>query len=111
MPVLVAKGTTHCGSGCTVGDLIAEWVILALPLSVFGHRLFGAWIYDYVLAFAFGILFQYFTIKPMKKVSRGESVKEAVKADSLSLTAWQIGMYGCDDEIHPRRRRPDELAP
>lgn len=94
MPVLVAKGTTHCGSGCAVGDLIAEWVILALPLSIFGHKIFGAWVYDYVLAFAFGILFQYFTIKPMKQLSRGEGIKEALKADSLSLTAWQVGMYG-----------------
>ena len=94
MPVLVAKATTHCGSGCTLGDLVAEWVILALPLSIFGHKLFGAWIYDYVLAFAFGILFQYFTIKPMKRLSRGEGIKEALKADSLSLTAWQVGMYG-----------------
>ncbi len=94
MPVLVAKGTTHCGSGCTLGDLIAEMVSLALPLSLFGHRLFGAWIYDYVLAFGFGILFQYFTIKPMKNLSRGEGLKQALKADTLSLTAWQIGMYG-----------------
>ena len=94
MAVLVAKATTHCGSGCTLGDLVAEWVSLVLPLSIVGYHIFGAWIYDYVLAFAFGILFQYFTIKPMKKLSRGEAIKAALKADSLSLTAWQVGMYG-----------------
>ena len=94
MPVLAAKSTTHCGSGCTLGDLVAEWLILLLPISIFGRKLFGARIYDYVLAFAFGILFQYFTIKPMKHLSRSEGFKAAFKADSLSLTAWQVGMYG-----------------
>lgn len=29
-----------------------------------------------------------------RQLSRGEGVKEAVKADFLSLTAWQVGMYG-----------------
>src|SRR4051812_25021646 len=24
-PVQVGKGTSHCGAGCTLGDLIAEW--------------------------------------------------------------------------------------
>ena len=83
MAVAVAKGTSHCGSGCTLGDLVAEWVILAVPLSLFGHRLFGAWVYDYVLAFAFGILFQYFTIKPMKHLSRGRgSIRRARSSGS-----------------------------
>jgi hypothetical protein len=50
------------------------------------------WIFDYVFAFVFGILFQYFTITPMKKLSRKEGLKQALKADSLSLTAWQVGM-------------------
>lgn len=92
--VLVGKGTTHCGSGCTLGDVTAELVMLLVPLSIFGHRLFGAWVYDFVLAFAFGIAFQYFTIKPMKHLSRGEGLKQAFKADALSLVAWQLGMYG-----------------
>jgi hypothetical protein len=44
--VLVAKSATHCGSGCTRGDLAAEWLIL-LPLSLFDHRIFGAWVHDF----------------------------------------------------------------
>lgn len=93
-PVQVVKGTTHCGSGCMLGDILAELLFLALPFTLFGHRLFGAWIYDYVAAFALGILFQYFTIKPMRQVSTGEAFKDALKADTFSLTAWQVGMYG-----------------
>ena len=33
-------------------------------------------------------------IKPMRELSVGDGLKQAVKADTLSLSAWQIGMYG-----------------
>jgi hypothetical protein len=85
-PIAVAKGTTHCGSGCTLGDIVAAIVFVALPVSLFGRELFGSWLYEYIAAFAFGILFQYF--------ASHHGLKDAVKADALSLTAWQIGMYG-----------------
>lgn len=96
---VAAVADTHCGAGCTLGDLAAEWGIFLLAwsgvsLSLFGHSIFATWIVDYALAFAFGILFQYFTIKPMKDLSPRKGFIEAVKADTLSLTAWQIGMYG-----------------
>lgn len=47
-----------------------------------------------MFAFLFGIAFQYFTIKPMKNLSVGKGLVAALKADALSLTAWQVGMYG-----------------
>ncbi len=90
----VGIGALHCGSGCALGDLAAEWLLVAFPLTVAGHKLFGAWIIDYLFAFAFGIAFQYFSIKPMRKLSVKEGLKSALKADSASLTAWQVGMYG-----------------
>ena len=93
-PVLVGKAATHCGTGCTLGDIAAELIFLALPFTLFGHRLFGAWIYDFVAAFLLGIAFQYFTIKPMRHESGVEGLKDALKADTLSLSAWQVGMYG-----------------
>lgn len=92
--VLAAKGATHCGSGCTLGDVGAELLALAVPFTLFGHAIFGAWIYDFLLAFAFGIAFQYFTIQPMRGLSPANGFKEALKADTLSLVAWQLGMYG-----------------
>jgi len=86
---------THCGSGCALGDLLAEGVLMPLlPITLFGHRIFAAWVVDYVAAFLFGIAFQYFTIKPMKHLSRVQGLIASVKADGLSLTAWQVGMYG-----------------
>jgi hypothetical protein len=39
-------------------------------------------------------VFQYFAIVPMRGLSFGKGVVAAVKADTLSLTAWQVGMYG-----------------
>jgi hypothetical protein len=90
----VSLATTHCGSGCTLGDICAEWIIFAAPFALFGRKLFASWALDYIFAFAFGVAFQYFTIKPMKALSVKEGIIAALKADSLSLTAWQVGMYG-----------------
>lgn len=85
---------SHCGSGCTLGDIIAESLLIVFPLTLFGHKIFAAWVVDYILAFGIGIAFQYFTIKPMRDLSVVDGLKQAVKADVLSITAWQVGMYG-----------------
>ncbi len=90
----VAVATTHCGSGCVVGDIVAEIFLLYVPVILFGRMIFGTWAVDYGFAFIFGIAFQYFTIKPMKQLTAGKALVTAVKIDSLSLTAWQVGMYG-----------------
>jgi hypothetical protein len=90
----VALGATHCGSGCVLGDIVSEWFTFFVPLVLFGHGIFGAWVLDYILAFLFGIAFQYFTIKPMRHLTPGQGLVAALKADSLSLTFWQVGMYG-----------------
>lgn len=102
MPVAVAKGTSHCGAGCTLGDIIAEWLGFAVPgvavafgwHSLFAEKTFAVWILDYLLAFLLGLVFQYFTIKPMRDLSAGQGIVEAFKADALSITSWQVGMYG-----------------
>lgn len=89
-----ALGATHCGSGCTLGDLVAEWFVVLVPFTLFGMRIFGTWTLDFVLAFLFGIAFQYFTIQPMRHLPVADGIKAALKADTASLTAWQLGMYG-----------------
>ncbi|MEC4817703.1 MAG: DUF4396 domain-containing protein [Scytonema sp. PMC 1069.18] len=90
----VGVGATHCGGGCTLGDICAEWFVFFVPIAIFGSHVFGTWLFDYILAFIFGVAFQFFTIKPMRGLSVGNGLKAALKADTLSLTAWQIGMYG-----------------
>ena len=75
--VTVAKGTSHCGAGCALGDLTAEWIAFAFPAFAvwFGwHTLIedkslAVWIPDFILALSFGIAFQYFSIKPMRHLT------------------------------------------
>ncbi|MEX6509164.1 DUF4396 domain-containing protein [Jiella sp. M17.18] len=101
-PAKVGKGATHCGAGCTLGDIIAEWLVFIVPAvavwfgykSIFPDKIFATWIVDYIFAFIIGVGFQYATIVPMRGLSPGKGIIEAVKADALSLTSWQIGMYG-----------------
>ncbi len=97
-----ALASTHCGGGCTLGDLVAEWTIYLAPgvlawfgyRTLFEHKIFAAWVLDFILAFAIGIAFQFFTIAPMRQLSPAQGLAAAIKADTLSLTAWQLGMYG-----------------
>lgn len=97
-PAMVALGSTHCGAGCSLGDLCAEWLVFATAVTLWplpNHKhIFASWFIDYGFAYAFGIVFQYFTIAPMRGLSLGKGIWAAIKADTLSLTAWQIGMYG-----------------
>jgi len=101
-PIVVAKGTNHCGAGCTLGDIVAEWSAFAFPgvalwfgwHRLFSEKMFAVWLLDFVLAFLFGVVFQYFTIKPMRNLTFTQGLAAALKADTASITAWQIGMYG-----------------
>jgi hypothetical protein len=89
----------HCGAGCALGDILAEWLAMERPAvltwfgwhSLFGDRMFATWGLDFVFAFVLGIAFQYFAIGSMKKPGAG--LIAALKADALSLIAWQAGMY------------------
>lgn len=97
----VANDTLHCGAGCTLGDIVAEWLVFLAPAvafgwgSLFGDRIFATWVVDFIFAYVFGVVFQYFAIAPMRGLSVGSGLWAAVKADTLSLVAWQVGMYGC----------------
>ena len=101
-PVMVFKGASHCGAGCTLGDIVVEWTVFAAPAvatwfgwhSLFAEKTFAVWIPDFLVAFLFGVAFQYFTITPMRGLSPGQGVVAALKADVASITAWQVGMYG-----------------
>jgi hypothetical protein len=90
----VTVGVTHCGAGCTLGDIIAEFTIFFGALSVAGSVLWAEFIGDYILAYALGIVFQYFTIAPMRGLSFGPGIWAAIKADTLSLTAFEVGLFG-----------------
>lgn len=49
---------------------------------------------DFAAAWALGIVFQYLAIKPGSGMAAGQALASAVKADTLSIVAFQVGMYG-----------------
>jgi len=86
--------TTHCGGGCVLGDLIGESVVSALSLTLFGSMLIAGWTVDFVLAFMLGVAFQYWSIRPMQPdMTPGMALRAALKADTLSILAFQVGMF------------------
>ena len=90
----VFMATSHCGAGCTLGDTIGEGGIYLLGITLFGSTLATAFLVDFVLAYAFGIIFQFFTIAPMRGLGVWDGLKSAVKADTISLVAFEVGMFG-----------------
>lgn len=85
----IALSTLHCGAGCTLADIIGESITAGLGLS-----LITGWSMDYVLALMIGVYFQYMAIQQMGRLSPKMAIGRALKSDILSLTAWQVGMYG-----------------
>ena len=92
-PTQVAVASFHCGAGCALGDLVSETLVPLLAISfagVFGSRL----LLDFVFAYGLGIAFQYFTIVPMRELSPREGLKDALRADTISIVLFQVGMFG-----------------
>jgi len=90
----VAVSTMHCGAGCTLGDMVGECWIFGAGLTMAGGALATRLRIDFLLAWAFGIVFQYFTITPMRGLSFGEGLKAAIRADTASVVIFQAGMSG-----------------
>lgn len=90
----VAVSASHCGAGCVLGDVIAEFAIFFTGFILLGSVLATEYVGDYILAYAFGIAFQFFAIAPMRHLSLVPGIKAAIKADTLSLTAFEIGLFG-----------------
>ena len=90
---MMATEVSHCGAGCVLGDVISEFAIFALALTIGGSTLAAEYLGDYVLALAFGILFQYFAIAPMRGLGLKDGLKAATKADFISLTFFEVGLF------------------
>ncbi|WHM29940.1 DUF4396 domain-containing protein [Streptomyces sp. BPPL-273] len=88
-----SKAVSHCGAGCTLGDIGAEWLVYAASLTLAGKALYADFALDFAFAWTLGILFQYFTIVPRRNIGRLKGVWAAVKADTLSIVAFQIGLF------------------
>ena len=90
----VVADTLHCGAGCSLADLIGPWLFLIFPFTIFNNYTFGEWTLEYFLALLTGVTFQYAAISPMMNEKGPKIWLRALKIDFLSLTSWQIGMYG-----------------
>jgi Domain of unknown function (DUF4396) len=89
----VLVGDSHCGAGCTVGDFIGEWAVFLSGLTIAGSVLWADYALDFLLAYLVGIVFQYYSIAPMRGLAGWEGVKAALKADTISLVSFEIGMF------------------
>jgi len=89
----VAVATTHCGAGCTLGDISAEWLVFAMGLTFAGGEFSTRLVMDFLLAWSYGIVFQYLTIVPMRGLPFGKGALHAMRADTLSIVSFQAGLF------------------
>jgi hypothetical protein len=75
---------------------------------------FAEYVAEFVFAYAFGIAFQYFPIRSMRNIPPHEAIVDAVKADTLALVAFEVGMFGWMEIAHslllPWHPRPDSVV-
>lgn len=90
----VFVSVTHCGGGCTIGDIISDTGLYLSGFVLFGSTLLTSYTFDFILAFVIGILFQYLPIRAMGEPSRWRALIKALKADTLSLIAFEVGLFG-----------------
>lgn len=92
--ITLSKAVSHCGAGCTLGDIAGEWLVATLGLTIAGKALLVDIPMDFVLAWTLGVVFQYFTIVPMRDIGKLQGIWAAIKADTLSIVAFQVGLFG-----------------
>lgn len=95
----VFLSTSHCSSGCALGDIIGAPLVFALGWTILGHALFADYVVEFVLAYLLGIAFQYFGMGCHHDNPK-RALKDAIKADTLSLVAFEIGMFGWMAIVH-----------
>lgn len=88
-----AISDSHCGAGCTLGDIIAEFSLFALGWTLLGKTLYAEYAGDLLLAWLLGIAFQYFAITPMRNLSPTQGLIAAIKSDTFSILTFEIGLF------------------
>jgi hypothetical protein len=107
----IALATSHCAAGCALADIAIESIIFKFGLTIGGSPLFASYALDFVAAWSLGILFQYFTIKPMLNLSAMDGLKAAIRADTFSILAFQVGMYAWMSLVYYRLFPAPHLTP
>lgn len=91
--VATALAVSHCGAGCTLGDILAESAVFFFGLQIAGLAFWPELIGDYTFALLFGIGFQYAALRPMSKAPACTLLRRAFTIDFLSLTAFEVGLF------------------
>lgn len=91
----VTTAVFHCGAGCTLGDIVGEGGLFLLggPAILPGSEFATKLVVDFALAYALGTFLQYFTIVPMQGLLVRKGILAAVRADTISITSCEIGMF------------------
>ncbi len=74
----IFTASTHCGAGCTLGDVISEWLIFIIALSILGSTLLASYTIDFIFAYGLGIIFHYCSYD-QKKERRKNYCKRGIK--------------------------------
>lgn len=90
----VFVSTTHCSSGCSLGDMIGAPLVFYTGIIIADSMLLTNYIVEFILAYLLGILFQYYGMGFQKHQYPGQAIKDALKADTWSLICFEIGMFG-----------------
>ena len=93
LPTAAALAVGHCGAGCTLGDIVGSSLVFLLGLELAGLALWPELAVDFVLALSLGVIFQYWTIAPMRGLGLRDGLVAALKADTLSLVAFEVGLF------------------
>jgi uncharacterized protein DUF4396 len=89
----VFTGAAVSGAGCVLGDFAGEWLVFLGGFTIAGSLLATNYVVDFVLAYVFGLAFRYFSIAPMRNVRGWAGIRDAIKADTVSLLAFEFGMF------------------
>jgi hypothetical protein len=63
-----------------LADVAIEFTIAGFALTLFGLSLWASFVYDFMAAWSLGIVFQYFSIQPMRHLPPGQAIIAAMKA-------------------------------
>ena len=79
-----------------LGNIVGEWLVWATGATLGSppRALWAEFLVDFGFAFAFGIVFRYFSIAPMEDKYGPQIIYRALKADALSLLFFEIGLFG-----------------
>ena len=75
------------------GDIAAEWLVFAMGLTFAGGEFQTRLVLDLLFAWAFGIVFQYLTIAPLRGLSFGKGLLQAMRADTIVIMLFEIGLF------------------